>query len=653
MRPIFVIALILVFNILDAQTYKDIPVKEEYDFYNAHEVNVDHRPCTLKPDKDERTFGDGMSKILEGYITMYKTTGDKAYLYKFVLQSLCVMENRHDLNESIASNIPRWATEMYHDSYIIAAFSRFVYFIKLEEPALLNEPIYQFDELNPSNYLPNTCNCNSFGITFLTFGQYANWLQDRVIETLNWFLDHGYWHNTYGMLQHPYSNNTTGVCINMQIGFGRALFFIGLTTGENYFLDKANTIANLFKGKVVFKDRCENKSYNDYVLRLTEDNAYWWYHYGWSVTYRDCWDWWYYLKEPKYSQFVEYVEDISHGAVVTWLPLDFYHFQPNSPFTIDDMIRFRNMFTKYIYDGEGGFYNNVDSSDNPVSIRKNQTTNYAHNHFHPRALNYILFADFDGADATATPPNVYDIVFTYYKNHIQGYTSTPFGEYLGQDNKGHAEVVQAQWKRECPNLTLYNRKVVYNQDFKAKGALTIAPKETLGKSYAEPIIQDKIFTVEPGTTVNMVSGKSVVLKHGTHIKSGSNFRAYIDPALCSNTQNNSNPNRSNNKEEQRSIPNKENDTIVIGGSFENSLDIYPNPFASETLIQITLQKPSNVTLTVLDSFGRTVFNQFVDMQLEEGVYNIPFSGEDLTAGFYHCILTIDNQTRLTEKMIKQ
>lgn len=98
---------------------------------------------------------------------MYKATGDKAYLYKFILQSLCMMENRHDLNASAINNDPRWSfdPQMYQDGYIIAAFSRFIYFVKLEEPSLFNEPVHQFDELNPANYAANTCNCNNFGRT--------------------------------------------------------------------------------------------------------------------------------------------------------------------------------------------------------------------------------------------------------------------------------------------------------------------------------------------------------------------------------------------------------------------------------------------------------------------------------------------------------
>jgi hypothetical protein len=232
---------------------------------------------------------------------------------------LCMVENRHDFNPEADNNEPRWSfdPQVYQDEYIIAAFSRFVYFIKVEEPLLFSEQVYQFDELNPSNYGANTCNCNKFGKTFSTFGEYADWLQGRVGETLWWYLTNGYWSNEWGVLQTP-GINATGAHINMQIGFGRALLFTGLTSAKKSFLDKAKTIANLFKGDVNFYDPCEDESYDAPTLRITSDNAYWWYHAGWRVSYRYCDSHqWPLPRVPKYSGFVEYYEDISHGAIAT------------------------------------------------------------------------------------------------------------------------------------------------------------------------------------------------------------------------------------------------------------------------------------------------------------------------------------------------
>ncbi len=581
MRIILVITLVLLFKILGAQNYNNIQVKEEFDIFNTFEVNIDYKPCTIDPNNDAGTFGDGMSKLIEGYIALYKATKDKKYLYKFVLQSLCMVENRHDINPDADNNEPRWSfdPQTYQDGYIIAAFSRFIYFIKIEEPSLFNTPIYQFDELNPANYAANTCNCNKFDITFSTLGQYVNWLQDRVCETLNWFVSNEYWDNSGGIKKTPTDESVAE--INMQVGFGRAFLFIGLITNNQSYLSKAYTFANLYKGNVNINDPCSGAQYNEPVLKLTNDDAYWWYHSGWRVTRRECSYWsssppfYHWGKYDNYPAYVEYIEEISHGAIVTWLPLDFYKFQPNNPFTLTDMIRFRNMFTKHIYRGSNSFSKGVNGQDSPVCTSDNLDL---------RVLNYMPFYEFDGASTTATAPDVYDIVLNYYINNIHNYSNSP---YYGQDNKGHAEVVLAQWTKECPNLTLYNREVVYNQDFFSKGVLTVAPEEATGNSYAEPIISDKKFIVKPNVTVNMSAPSKISLKQGTHIMAGAQFRAYLNPNLCnqsySTLSNSEISDPTSNYNQKTIIKETEDDNLLI----KSEIRIYPNPTKDYITIEIT------------------------------------------------------------------
>jgi len=94
--------------------------------------------------------------------------------------------------------------------------------------------------------------------------------------------------------------------------------------------------------------------------------------------------------------------------------------------------------------------------------------------------------------------------------------------WAAEDYYGLAEVVSAQWDKECANLTLYNRDVVYDQDFFVKNTLTIAPQQTTDLFYtpvpfAEPQTftdggsQDR-FVIEPGVNVNMVAGEKIILK---------------------------------------------------------------------------------------------------------------------------------------------
>ncbi len=333
-----------------------------------------------------------------------------------------------------------------------------------------------------------------------------------------------------------------------------------------------------------------------------------WYHPGWSVSYRYCGiHQWPFPRVPKYSGFVEFIEDISHGAIVTWLPLDFYKFQPNTPFTTTDMIRFRNMFSKKIYDGSGGFYNNVNGTDNPLPDEPCKPNNCPHNYYHIRSLNYMIFVDFDGADTTATEPNIYDIVFDYYVNTIKGKTIPPTS-YLGQDNKGHAEVVLAQWTKECPSLTLYNRDVVYNQDFFSKGVLTVAPEEAIGNSYAEPIISDKKFMVKPNVTVNMSASSKIALKQGTHIMAGARFRAYLNSNICNqsySTLNNSEISDLISDNNQKTIIKEfDDDNLLI----KSEIRIYPNPTSENLTIEMTNMTDELKGLIIIsDLQGRIIY----------------------------------------------
>jgi len=662
MKKIYRIFLILFFytSLLYGQSYQSLRIKEEFDLFNSLIINNSYQPCNISPNNDVEVFGDGMSKILDGYITMYKATLDKAYMYKFVIQSLCMMKNRHDFAN--ISNEPRWGCGnccangisdcMYLDGYIIGAMSRFVYFVRIEEPSLQNVSLYQFSEI------VNIASNSPFYQTFSTFGQYANWLGYRVDETLDWFLANGYWNDNLGFTNSP--NAVVGAEINKQIGFARALLFMGLSDpNTSVYQPKAINLANKMKGNIYFYDSCEDMFYNAPVFYTTNNNAYWWYHSGWSIPVRNCsvWVWVpphyiYYNNEPDYLGYTYYFEDISHGSIDTWFPLDCYYFQPNTPFASNDMIRLRNMFTKNIFDQNGGFNEAVNGQNYPV---------YPSGQLDFSALNYMPFKSFDGADTSASMPNVYGIIMDFYSSFIAGHNSLPSMPYYngGHSNKGHAEVVQAQWENECVDLTLYNRDVVYDQDFIVKGNLVIDPSAGVdNSSYAEPIITDPVFIIESGATVNMTAGESIELRPpGFEAKAGSAFSASIDPNLCSSVYKKANPNNSNilksfntNEKENISLDsNKVKQTYM----FENTLSISPNPFSIFTNIQFTLQKSSFVTLKILDNFGRIMYDQIRNRKLNEGIYNIPISGDNFASGVYYCILIIDNKILKNISIVKK
>ena len=492
-----------------AQTYDQFSVKEEYDYYNASLI-ARYKPFDSITRLNDEVYGDGMSHILDSYITMYETTSDKAYLYKFVMQSLSIVKNRHDFR-GVDDGIPRWdnsSSSMYLTGNTLAPLAHFVYFIKSNQ-SLDTTCIYPFAAIQN----------NSFNTTFHTFGAYASWLQERCGESLWWFISNGYW-TSKGFRRLGESSPAE---INQQVGFGRALLYIGLAANDASLMEKAAIIANQFKSTVSIKDKCLGGDYTQPVLKITANNAYKWYHAGWRVKNYPC-----NTTSRNYKEYTKYEEDISHGVHVTWLVNDFLKYQPKTPFKEIDMVRLKNTFAKNIYGGNGIFHNTVSGADFPFYCGEEcnstgMTPNFTNYKFVP--LSYMYLVDFENIETTS--PTVYEIVMEDYRLKILGEISVP-NLYGGQANKGHAEVVAAQWKRESFNLTLYKRNVVYSQDFYAKNKLTIAPLIGPDTSYAEPT-ESQEFKVEENVVSNISAEEEIILKPGIHFTSGSHVTLSITP----------------------------------------------------------------------------------------------------------------------------
>jgi hypothetical protein len=485
--------------------YGEIRLKEDYDVFTKQLVS-NYRPCTLSTDNDHTVFGDGMAYILDGYLSMYECTQDKDYLYKFMLQSMCMMENRHDFSK--ISSEPRWGNLTYEEGNINGAFAKFVHFIKIKNKDLDTFKVYPFTEF--SN--------NSFDITFNTFGDYASWLSSRVDEALSWFISNGYWSDELGFLDKP---NTTGsLIINKHIGFARAVLFMGLS-GNSEYEAKSKLIESLFFKDIEFYDRHERKHYEAPLFIKNEKGAYWWYHFGWTDVrkkrkIRFKWS----KGSPSIEKYTSFIEDISHGGIVALYPLDQWVNNSETAFDEQELAGFHKTFTQNIYDGNGGFYNAVNGSDNPIS--DNYCTTCPHNYHAMKSLIYSPYAAFDGV---LESDSVYTIIMDYYQNAIDTCSSLPPGYCCGI-NYGHAELIKRQWTIEQFNLSLYNRIVVYDQDFRVKGTLTIDPESTTTTSFAEPKTNDKVFIIQTGVKSEF-EASYIHIKPGTQFKSGS--KVHIAP----------------------------------------------------------------------------------------------------------------------------
>ena len=506
MKLILIVSVFFLFCSVSIAQTQSLSIKEDYDRFNKELVRR-YNPCGISTDKDQTVFGDGMSHILEGYLTMYETTGDKDYLYKFILQSLCILENRHD-HAGISSE-PIWGDLTYEDGYIIGSMARVAHaLITLEE--LKPHALYPFPSLTE----------NQFNQQFKSFDQVGKWLIAEVTTTLDWYINKGYWNPYTGFLEHP--SDTTGMVVNKQIGYARAALYAGIVSNRQDLIDKANKVASLYKELVVFHDRWANQKYKAPMLLLNEKDAFWLYHYGWTIPFKK--QWWQLKANPSYKSYTHDYEDISHGAVVYYLPIDHLKLGIDAYFDSVDYRRMRNTFVRNIYDGKNGFFNAMNGVDSPISDMK-CAGNCPHNYHALKSLMYSPFIPFD----TCYPneKGAYTILMDYYRQQLSSSVALPKGYCCGI-NKGHAELVQQQWKKEVVDLTLGKRVVVYDQDFNARGWLIIDPCNNSQSSYAEPSFEKSLWIVQPGVKTTISSKERVYLKPGVHFTAGSKVNVLVD-----------------------------------------------------------------------------------------------------------------------------
>ena len=95
-----------------SQNYADIKIKEEFDLLNTKEV-TNINMCYMSSDDDEEHIGDALCYVLDGYITMYKTTKDKAYLYKFIFQTIQINKIFDLLGEPRPNILKHFLYELY------------------------------------------------------------------------------------------------------------------------------------------------------------------------------------------------------------------------------------------------------------------------------------------------------------------------------------------------------------------------------------------------------------------------------------------------------------------------------------------------------------------------------------------------------------
>ena len=521
------------------------PIKEHYDKL--------HPAVYAEPSNFVYQWNTGNSESwrLLSFLNLYEATNDKAYLIKFINLTIKIQNARQDkLHPNNSAYPPKWTLDTdndcgknnngiectYFNSLLIYPMAKFVNMV-IQNPGLYNTnlplSIVLEEQMQPTS-------------TILGYGDFALWLGARVEETIL-YMNIGYWDNAYGIKKTGKNNDDLPADINMQAPYGCALLYMGLTNtnfgyGNNRatFLYQAQIIASHIKGNININS-C-NASYHFPLLRTmaNNNNSYFWYHRGWRLEKENC-----FLApdKPSVVKYIELVEDVSHGAMDLWFVKACYEVQlapcnTCTPyFTSTEMERFRNTFTKNIYytNATGGhFHNTVNGLDNGFAGGEDCVPYCPTDFYWKEVTNWMPLYQFDGNSL----PNVYDVLLQHTIGVISPTNTNPIVG--GQGFLGLSEVIKAQWDKECVNLTLYNRKNIYDQDFNVKNTIVVAPQQVddfnqlNANSFADPLITNNKFTIEPNVAVNMTAGKRIELLPGFETKTGAIFTASINNINCTN-----------------------------------------------------------------------------------------------------------------------
>ncbi len=97
-------------------------------------------------------------------------------------------------------------------------------------------------------------------------------------------------------------------------------------------------------------------------------------------------------------------------------------------------------------------------------------------------------------------------------------------------------------------------------------------------------------------------------------------------------------------------------TLYFGKTYSqtvDSLNVFPNPFASSTTIHFDIVQSDTITLRVFNLFGQTIRTYFQSTILPSGSYNINFLGDSLQDGVYIVRLDIGSTKSIIKKAVKR
>ena len=550
-------------------------------------------------------MGDKIAYLLESYLELYEVTSDKGYLYHFIDVSLCVMQRRKDFSNN---DLPIWVASLYQNGNIVAALSRFVF--------VVNSHNLQIEYLHPFPFIVN----NVFGIEFSNFGSYSSWIQDRCGETIWHYINLGYWNDSYGFKKENYQE--FGAEINMQSGFARALLFLGTGSGESQFIQYISVLEDLLLSDVQINDYCHGFIEEFPVLDLDiSTDAYGWFSSGWQIGKHSCLE---IFETDDMEAYFQYQEDISHGAIVMNMVMDFYNYKNGTSLTLTDMERFKNMFTQKIYLSPGKFSNSVFGTMGPIYVNDGENPSPDTSFYKVRAFHYAPLSVFDGGNDTSNNVDVYDIIMNLYLTDYANWDTLP---YTPLDNWGHAKVVKMQWDNSCPDLHLYRRQIVYDQDFWSKGDLIInGIDERVDYTFMHPTNFDSpVFEIVSGVSSAISSSQEVDLQN-FHAKEGSDVHIFVNDELCEFKS-------KSGTEKSMSIVEEEKDTSNLTQDM-GSIEIFPNPCAENFTVSLKGNLDDIRVIQIIDLRGKMVRSDLYESNDRANAHQVLYEIGDLKSGVY-------------------
>lgn len=663
-RLVLTISLLLALTPVQAQML--LPIKEQTDhvvnkaLYNGSYPGLvsylmDNPNANRWQDYD---FGEQVGQILHGYLVMYRGTKDKGYLFKFVNLSLRAMAWRRA--NYLFTDQSMQNSSLYMNGVLLGAWSGFIHLVLVEDNSLgdLAVPTEVLDIPTSTlaiNVLPTSSSS--------TLGVIANWLLSRSVETLDYIIAEN-WSD-----EELFNHGDVIKGLNQEAVFGEALLNLGqlatfpMYSGLQSYLEMGARMLRAMRN-VGEDDRCACISGSPVLIPFT-NHSYYWFHDGWSHRLRPgvcvgtCLSVFGQIlaHERDLRDQHEFIEDVSHAVYDLQLPYlaNKYNIYTggSEPFTDADMVMFRNAFTRNIafpFAGSWAFKNGVDGSPGPIS------GNPGFNAYRMDALAWMFLREWDNAPTAVEGPGVYEILSDVYANTV---FDSPLDISGGLSYWGAAQVVAAQWERECFSLDLYNRELVYDQDFAAKNVLRVFPAGEAGASFADPVIYEPRFTVNENIRSEFRAGSAVIFEPGFEAVRGSVVEAVIDPLGCLLAYKANLPMEYPRTEvrapEAREQTMMEQDAPVsveqtTERQMMDAFRLVPNPTSGETYAELRLSDQRSARLNIHDALGRQVWSgQFGTF--EAGEHRHPV-GIRLPAGVYHCTLSLDGVQHIQRLVVE-